>query len=128
MGIDRIGKGSAPPPSGPTGPKGPGSAEGAARPFEVKRPVESSGAAGAAGVSPVSPAISSPLEQLRAGKIDVNGYVDLKVDAATSHLRGMEPTELADVKKMLRDQIASDPALSDLVKQATGMTPLPRDD
>jgi hypothetical protein len=125
MGIDRIGKGSAPPPSGPTGPKGPGSAEGAARPFEVKRPIEP---ASAAGVASVSPASSSPLEQLRAGKLDVNGYVDLKVDAATSHLRGMDPAELADVKKMLRDQIASDPALSDLVKQATGSTPLPRDD
>jgi hypothetical protein len=122
MGIDRIGKGSAPPPSGPTGPKGPGSAEGAARPFEVKRPIEP------AGVAPVAPASSSPLEQLRAGKIDVNGYVDLKVDAATSHLRGMDPAELADVKKMLRDQIASDPALSDLVKQATGSAPLPRDE
>jgi hypothetical protein len=125
MGIDRIGKGSAPPPPGPTGPKGPGSAEGAARPFEVKRPIESSSAAGVASVEPAS---TSPLEQLRAGKVDVNGYVDLKVDAATSHLHGMDPAELADVKKMLRDQIASDPALSDLVKQATGSTPLPRDD
>jgi hypothetical protein len=125
MGIDRIGKGSGPPPSGPTGPRGPGSAEGAARPFEVKRPTEPANAAGVAGVSPAG---TSPLEQLRAGKIDVNGYVDLKVDAATSHLHGMDAAELADVKKTLRDQIASDPALSDLVKQATGSTPLPRDD
>ncbi len=125
MGIDRIGKGSVAPP-GPTEPKGVGPADGT-RAFEVKRPMEGSNAAAVASAR-VEPSANGPLEQLRAGKIDVNGYVDLKVDAATAHLHGMGATELGELKKMLRDQIVSDPALSDLVKQATGSAPTPHDD
>jgi hypothetical protein len=130
MGIDRIGKGGAPPPSTPpVAPKGAGPSERVrgpepSRPFEV-RPERANEAAKSSGIAPVG---TSPLERLRAGHIDVNGYVDLKVEQATAHLQGLSPVELGAVKSMLREQIATDPALADLVKQATGSVPTPRED
>jgi hypothetical protein len=66
---------------------------------------------------------SGALEQLKAGKIDFNQYVDLKVDEATSHLEGLSPTQLDSIRSMLRDRMATDPELVDLVKQATGQAP-----
>lgn len=137
MGIDRIGKGSAPPggPTSPTAPKGATPSERVrgpepSRPFEVhaEKSVDASRAAQAGQVGQVAPVAASPLERLRAGQIDVNGYLDLKVEQATAHLRGLPPAELGAVKSMLREQIASDPALADLVKQATGSAPPIRGD
>jgi hypothetical protein len=130
MGIDRIGKGGAPPPSTPpVSPKGAGPSDRVrgpepSRPFEV-RPER---AAESAKASQIAPTGMSPLERLRAGQIDVNGYVDLKVEQATAHLEGLSPVELGSVKSMLRNQIVSDPALADLVKQATGSAPTPREE
>jgi hypothetical protein len=131
MGIDRIGKGSAPPPSGPTSSKGAGSSERVrgpepSRPFEVRTGTERAGEAAKA--SEIAGAGPSPLERLRSGQIDLNGYLDLKVDQATAHLHGLSPVELSAVKTMLRDQIAQDPSLTDLVKQATGRAPAPPED
>lgn len=136
MPIDRIGKGGAPPPSTPpVSPKGPASSERVrgpepSRPFEVRsdRMDRMDRAAETAKTSGVSGVGMSPLERLRAGQIDVNGYVDLKVEQATAHLHGLSSVELDEVKSMLRDQIATDPALADLVKQATGSVPTPRED
>jgi hypothetical protein len=91
----------------------------------VRKPTDASAASEARRAAQVDPATASPLERLRTGAIDLNGYLDMKVDAATAHLQGLSPKEMGAVKKMLRDQIASDPALSDLVKQATGSAPTP---
>jgi hypothetical protein len=71
---------------------------------------------------------ATPLERLRAGQIDVNTYMDQKVTEATAHLRGLRPSELDSIQRMLRDKLASDPALADLVKGATGHMPVPQDD
>ena len=129
MGIDRIGKGSAPPPSAGTGasPSAPSGAERVRAPepsrsFEVRneKAAETTKASEVAATSG-----PSALERLRAGQIDMNGYLDLKVDQATAHLEGLGSHELAAVKSMLRDQIANDPSLTDLVKQATGSAPTP---
>jgi hypothetical protein len=112
MGIDRIGKGGAPAVPDPgtldkAGKKG--SIEGT---FHVDRPAEAS--------ATEKVDATSPLARLRAGEIDVDRYVDLKVDEATRGLKGLPPTELAEIKKALRDQVATDPALGDLVRAATG--------
>jgi hypothetical protein len=130
MGIDRIGKGSAPPPpSAPTSSKGTGASDRVrgtepSRSFEVR----SERATETAKAAEVAAAGTSPLERLRAGQIDMNGYLDLKVDQATAHLRGLSPVELDSVRSMLRDHLASDPSLADLVKQATGSAPTPREE
>ena len=118
MAIDRVGKGG--PAGGASLPREVGPTEKAERPFEATRsaPVQKAAAAAPAG----------PLEKLRAGEIDVHEYLDIKVDEATSHLHGLPPAEMDAIKKMLRDQLATDPGLSDLVKQATGAAPPPVDD
>ncbi len=59
----------------------------------------------------------------------MNQYLDAKVQEATAHLHGVPRAELDAIRKMLREQIATDPALADLVKQATGHAPpVPSDD
>jgi hypothetical protein len=110
MAIDRIGKGGPPAevPKAEAG-KPAGAAE---RTFEVR--AEKAQAAGAA---------SSALEQLRAGKLDVEGYLQMKLDEATAHLQGLLPADLETIRHALRQRLASDPALADLAKQASGQAP-----
>ncbi|SRR5579883_760301 len=121
MGIDRIGKGPPVPPP-PKETTGAGRSEQAGRPFEVKEP------AAAGQVSPAG-AARSALDRLRAGEIDLDRYLDLKVDEATSHLRALPPSQLDPVRRALRERLAGDPALVDLVRAATGAEPpSPRDD
>ncbi len=122
MGIDRIGKGGAPP-AAPE-PQGSGSIEkkgSVEKAFSVERSdaTRQPSQIGAADAAEAS----SPLARLRAGEIDVNTYVDLKVDEATQGLQGLPPAELDDIKKVLRDQLATDPGLTDLVRTATGKVP-----
>jgi hypothetical protein len=71
---------------------------------------------------------TGPLEQLRAGKIDVNTYVELKLDEATEHLKGLHTSEMQSIRVLLRDKIVADPQLADLVRQATGPLPTPHDE
>ncbi|MBX3263756.1 MAG: hypothetical protein KF782_29050 [Labilithrix sp.] len=124
MGIDRIGKGGAPHATPET--QGPGSVEkkgSVEEAFSVERPDATNRAA-----QPGAAQGSEALARLRAGELDVEGYVELKVDEATRGLEGLSPSELDDVKKVLRDRMATDPGLSDLVRTATGRTPeIPED-
>jgi hypothetical protein len=87
----------------------------------TKTPLASAAAA-------VEPTRAAPLERLRSGEVDVHGYLDLKVDEATAHLKHLPPAELTSIRKMLRDQLSTDPALADLVQQATGHPPTPPDE
>lgn len=124
MAIDRIGKGGTLPQVPDTA--GPGAAQKTGATFEVGRTESATGADAttkATGIEGTS--ASSPLARLRAGEVDVNGYVDLKVDEATKGLHGLPPADLAEIKSMLRDQIRTDPGLADLVKTATGKMPSP---
>ncbi len=119
--VDRIGKGGPPlPPAGPTGPT---RAQETGKAFEVQKPAapEAQGARPAAEVGATTG--PTPLDRLKAGQIDLNGYLDLKVQEATAHLQGLSPVELDTIRSMLRDRMATDPALADLVKQATGHAP-----
>ncbi len=127
MGIDRIGKGGAPPATPETQGSGSVDKKGSVeKAFSVERPDEAKRASqtGAADAAQGSEALA----RLRAGELDVEGYVDLKVDEATRGLEGLSPAELDDVKKLLRDQLATDPGLTDLVRTATGQAPkIPED-
>jgi hypothetical protein len=63
---------------------------------------------------------AGPLEQLHSGAIDLDRYLDIKVDEATSHLSGMAPARLEAVRAALRDRLLLDPTLVDLVRKAAG--------
>ncbi|HLK40308.1 MAG TPA: hypothetical protein VKU41_26335 [Polyangiaceae bacterium] len=62
----------------------------------------------------------SALDRLRSGSVSFEGYLDLKVDEASAHLGPMSPTQLEAVRRALRDRLATDPTLVDLVKTSTG--------
>lgn len=121
MAIDRIGGGKGTPPlASPEGATGPSGTERPAAPFSIERPSDASRASGVSGATG-----ASPLERLRAGEIDRQTYVELKVDEATRHLKGVRPADLESIRAELRQRVASDPALVDLVRQASGGTYTP---
>jgi hypothetical protein len=127
MAIDRIGKGGAPPPTpetqGTGGVEKKGSVE---KSFQAE--LHKGEATKHAGAVDAAHGVS-PLARLRAGEVDVNGYLDLKVDEATRSLpHGLSPHEIDEIKKVLRDQMATDPGLVDLVRSATGQMPKPPED
>lgn len=125
MGIDGIGK-------GPKAPDASGSVDKATKTGAADKPFSLEGVERSRDAAPVektgSVDAASPLARLRAGEIDVERYLDLKVDEATRPLEGLPPQDLSDIKKMLRDQLATDPGLVDLVKTATGKVPNPPQD
>jgi hypothetical protein len=129
MGIDRIGKGGGVAPPIPA-PAAPASTERAARSTGVESgKVESGRVDAGRPTGNVDAAKVAPLDRFRKGEIDIHGYLDLKVEEATVHLSGLSVSELDAVRKMLRDQLATDPALADLVQHATGRAPtVPEDD
>ena len=110
MGIDGIGK----PPganigglSGVTGSEAPRATE----PFSVESAAPAAGGA----------RISAELSSLQRGELSLDQYLDGRVDEATSHLAGkLSPEQLDFVKQSLREQMATDPVLVELVQRATG--------
>jgi len=126
MAIDRVGKGGGLPPTPEA--QGTGAGAGASKTgakFEVDR-AEPADKASATTVEAAG--ATTPLSRLRAGEVDVHGYIDLKVDEATSALHGLSPSALADIKSALRDQMRTDPGVADLVRTATGKMPTPPED
>jgi hypothetical protein len=126
MAIDRIGKGAGLPGTGAPEVQPAGGPSNADAPFKVDRPDATSAPAKTERANDVDQA--SPLGRLRAGEVDVHGYIDLKVDEATSALQGLSTSELDAIKSVLRDQMKSDPGLADLVRSATGKMPTPPED
>jgi hypothetical protein len=122
MGIDRIGK-NGPPAAAPE--VGGSAARPAGQAFQVSE-AGTPKAVGATGVDPTRSA--GPLERLRAGEVDLGGYVDLKVHEATAHLSSLPPVELEKIRSALREKLASDPELVDLLRTATGEVLPPDDD
>lgn len=116
--VDGIGKGGPPRGVGGTPPT-----TGAGKPAETGKTFEVGKTREATAIEAPLNVQGGALEQLKAGKIDFNQYVDLKVQEATSHLEGLSPAQLDTIKSMLRDRMATDPELVDLVKQATGQAP-----
>jgi hypothetical protein len=113
MSIDGIGK---PPGAGIGAIGGASNPEGvrAAEPFKV----DASAPAAAGGK------VSAALSSLQRGELSLDEYLDGRVSDATSHLEGkLSPDQLEFVKQSLRDQIATDPVLAELVQRTTGATP-----
>ena len=127
MGIDGIGK------KGPPAPPATGPAGGAARThepgraFEVRQPAQPARPAPPAPAVPVD-ASRTALDRLRAGEIDVEGYVDAKMTEATAHLGPLPAARLAEIREALRDRMVSDPTLADLLRTAAGNVPAPPGD
>ena len=121
MSIDGIGK---PPGAGISGIGGIGGIGGkdaaaAAEPFKVDAGVPA--ASGALGGK-----VSAALESLQRGELSLDQYLDGRVTDATSHLVGkLNPDQLEFVKQSLREQMATDPVLVELVQRTTGTAPAP---
>jgi hypothetical protein len=82
---------------------------------------------GAPPVPAVAPAPAvNPLERLHRGEVDLDGYLDLKLHEATAHLAGLRPAELEEIRSVLRERVAQDPALAEIVRRATGEVPRPK--
>jgi hypothetical protein len=115
MSIDRIGKGGGGPPVGGIGSSGTPSATevgSKGEEFKVQRTASATGVA------------TEPLDRLRSGEITVSQYLDIKVEEATSHLGGRVSAEqLSFIRDSLRQQLATDPMLVELVQSATGSLP-----
>lgn len=119
MGIDGIGKRG-----GPQGVPTPGTAaptQKTGKSFETELQ-RTDGAHATGHIDALAP---SALDDFKAGRIDMNGYLDRKVQAATAHLEGMPAADLQQIRGMLREQLASDPAFTELVQNATGQLPKP---
>jgi len=69
-------------------------------------------------------AADPPLARLERGEIDVAQYLDLRVQAATSHLGHLPPDDLEFVRRTLRAELSRDPALTELVRRACGSAPV----
>lgn len=127
MGIEGIGKGGGPPAVAPAAESSRTSAPEATRAFEVPSTPKPAGAPRTEGTAP-APSVDA-LGSFRSGAVDLDGYLDRKVDEATAHLGGMPASDLALVRAALRERLATDPTLVDLVKSATGSLPhAPEDD
>jgi hypothetical protein len=111
MGIDRIGKGGAPPLDGAV-PAAKSESTGAT--FEVN--------AGTA-VSGVDKTAPSLVDKLKRGEISLDAYIDAHVQKATQGLGALPPQQLQEVQSMLRDRMRTDPDLADLFQRATGASP-----
>jgi hypothetical protein len=112
MGLDGVGRGGTPGVSLPQV-----GAPSAGKTFQA--PTEADSVAPPVSVAAQVVTEPTPLDRWRAGEIDREAYLDLKVDDATAHLQGLHPEELDAVKTVLRGQLASDPALGDLVRRVT---------
>jgi hypothetical protein len=112
MGIDGIGK---PGPGGPSlpGAGGSGTVGGAGEEFKVTK---------SSTASPVEG--NDALGRLQRGELGLDDYLDVRSAEAVRHLEGkLPPEQLQFVQQTLREQLASDPVLVELVRRATGKLP-----
>jgi hypothetical protein len=109
MGIDGIGKPpGAPPLEAPSGASG---TPGTGATFRVED------------ASAPSSVQTSELDRLTRGEISLDDYLDARVSEAVQHLQGkLSSEQLSFVRQTLRDELATDPVLVELVRQATGKT------
>ena len=114
MGIDGIGKpGPGGLPGSLPGAASSGAVGGSGEEFKV---VKSSTATGIEG--------SDALGRLQRGELALDDYLDARSAEAVRHLEGKLPAEqLEFVQQTLREQLASDPVLVELVRRATGKLP-----
>lgn len=112
MGIDGIGRGGPP----QIGGEGAPAVSSASEKFEL--PADGVSEAGGAEL----------LERVQRGEVELDTYLDLRVNDAVGHLEGKLPIEqLEFIREELREQLRSDPVLMELVRRATGHVPQARD-
>ena len=115
MSIDGIGK---PPGANIGGVSGIGGAEPPTRTSGESFSVDRGAAA-----SPGS-RVSAQLSSLQRGELSLDQYLDSRVSEATQHLAGkVSPDQLEFVKQSLREQMATDPVLVELVQRTIGAAP-----
>lgn len=133
MGIDGIGKrGTGPTGISPGDPSAVGKGDRSdgpqagdkVAPFQV----EPSGGGPRVAAPGVDATKATALQRLRAGELDVDGYVEQKVQEATAHLATLPTAELDAIRRALRHQVETDPGLADLVRGVAGRDPTPRDE
>jgi hypothetical protein len=108
MGIDGIGK--PPGAGGPVPPVGPSPAAPTGESFKVDKPSATEGAQA-----------TDALARLERGEIGVDAYLDARVTDAVQHLAGkLSSEQLEFVKSSLKEQLRTDPVLTELVRRATG--------
>ena len=73
-------------------------------------------------LSSMPPNLPSPLQRFRTGELDRDGYLEALIEEALAPIAGLPRRQLELVRATLRDLVASDPALLDLVRLAT-LTP-----
>lgn len=61
---------------------------------------------------------TTPFEKLRARQIDAAQYAELKIQEATAHLGGLAATDRDFIRRMLADQLQTDPMLKELFQLA----------
>jgi len=116
MGIDHIGGKGPPLPPATVG--GTSNAGAPSAPFPpVSETPAAAPAASAEGVE------ATALERLRSGDLTLDAYLDAKAAEATRHLEGVAPAVLQAIRDTLREQLASDPGLADLVRTVRGSAP-----
>jgi hypothetical protein len=91
---------------------------------EGLRPAEAFSLDPASAAAPSS-RISAALSSLQRGELSLDQYLDGRVNDATSHLSNkLSPDQLDFVKQSLREQLATDPVLVELVQRTTGSAPV----
>ena len=114
MGIDGIGKpGPGGLPANVPGAGGPSAAGGPGEEFKVEKSARAAGVEG-----------SDELGRLQRGELSLDDYLDSRSAEAVRHLEGKLPAEqLEFVQQTLREQLATDPVLVELVRRVTGKLP-----
>ncbi len=89
---------------------------------EATRPSEAFSLEPAApSAAPAGSRVSAALARVQRGELSVDQYLDGSVTEATRHLAGkLSPDQLEFVKQSLREQLATDPVLIELVQRTTG--------
>ncbi len=126
-GIGGAGAPGSPAAGGTTGPTGSTGAKETSFDAHLD-PSKAGQASGAGAADTVGGVQNGPLARLRSGQIDLNQYLDQKVDQATAHLGALPAQQRSAIREALRAQMSSDPALTDLVQKATGQLPEPTSD
>ncbi len=68
------------------------------------------------------------LERVQRGEVELDAYLDVRVNDAVGHLEGkLSAEQLEFVREELREQLRNDPVLIELVRRATGQAPEARD-
>lgn len=87
-------------------------------------PAPTEGAAAGHSIGPAASGGPTPLERLEKGEISFDQYLDGRVADAVRHLEGRASGAQIDfLRQALRESMAADPVLAELVRRATGSVP-----